>query len=161
MNDLAAIAPAFVTMAHTIVWCTAATVDAQGRPRSRILHPYWEWDGTTLVGWIATGPTPVKRANLEHSPYMSLNYWAPTHDTCTADCAVEWQRDEATRVRVWDLFLHAPAPVGYDPAIIPPWKDGPLSEGFVPVRLEPYRLRVSPGTVLLGQGGDVLTWRGG
>jgi hypothetical protein len=24
--------------------------------------------------------------------------------------------------------------------------------------LEPWRLRVFPGTVLLGQGGDVLTW---
>jgi pyridoxamine 5'-phosphate oxidase-like protein len=74
MSELAIVAPAFVTMAHRIVWCTAATVDSQGRPRSRILHPYWIWDGDALVGWIATGPTPVKRAHLAHSPYVSLNY---------------------------------------------------------------------------------------
>lgn len=63
-------APAFVAMAHRIVWATAATVDAEGRPRSRILHPYWEWDGDagSLVGWIATGPTPLKRAHLARSP---------------------------------------------------------------------------------------------
>jgi hypothetical protein len=158
MTDLAQIAPAFVEMAHQIVWCSAATVDASGRPRSRILHPYWEWDGTTLVGWIATGPTPVKKAALDRNPAMSLNYWTPTHDTCTADCATEWLPADEDRIRVWDLFKNGPAPVGYDPAIIPPWKDGPLSEGFVPLRLDPYRLRVFPGTVLLGQGGTVLTW---
>ena len=38
MDTLTAIAPAFVEMAHRIVWCTATTVDAQGRPRSRILQ---------------------------------------------------------------------------------------------------------------------------
>ena len=52
-NDLVRVAPAFVEMAHRIVWCTAASVDHAGRPRSRILHPYWEWDGSSLGGWIA------------------------------------------------------------------------------------------------------------
>ena len=50
MTTLEDIAPKFVAMAHQIVWCTAATVDAKGRPRSRVLHPIWEWDGTHLVG---------------------------------------------------------------------------------------------------------------
>jgi hypothetical protein len=27
------------------------------------------------------------------------------------------------------------------------------------LRLEPWRVRVFPGTVLLGQGGTVLTWQ--
>src|SRR5207245_371477 len=62
MSALEQVAPTFVDMAHRIVWCSAATVDHQGRPRSRILHPLWEWDGAELVGWIATGPTPTKRA---------------------------------------------------------------------------------------------------
>ena len=149
---------AFVEMAHRIVWCAAATVDGAGRPRSRILHPLWQWDGTTLVGWIATGPTPVKRAHLDRSPYLSLNYWAPNHDTCTADCRAEWLPDDEDRVRVWDLFEHGPEPVGYNPAMIPAWKDGPLSPAFMPLRVEPWHLRVFPGTVLMGQGGDVLTW---
>lgn len=45
MADLATIAPAFVDMAHTIVGANVATVDPDGRPRSRVLHPLWTWDG--------------------------------------------------------------------------------------------------------------------
>lgn len=158
MADLATAAPAFQSMAHQIVWATVATVDPKGRPRTRILHPIWEWDGTDLVGWIATGPTPVKRADLEHQPMVSVNYWAPTHDTCRADCATTWFFDDETRVRVWDMFKNGPAPVGYDPAIIPPWKDGPLSPAFAALRLDPTYLRVYPGTLLMGQGGELVTW---
>ena len=161
MTDLAAVAPPFVEMAHRIVWASVATTDGQGRPRSRILHPLWEWDGTSLVGWIATGPTPVKRAHLDRTPYVSANYWAPNHDTCTADCRTEWFFDDETRARVWNAFVEAPAPVGYDPAMIPPWKDGPRSPAFAALRLEPHRLRVFPGTALTGGGGEVLRWTRG
>jgi hypothetical protein len=158
MTELAVTAPAFVEMAHRIVWATAATVDRQGRPRGRILHPFWQWDGTTLVGWIATGPTPVKRADLEHSPYMSLTYWTSNQDTCTAEGRVTWVFDDDTRRWVWQLFKEAPAPVGYDPAIVPPWAEGPTSPAFAALRIEPWRLRVMPGTAMLGGGGDVLRW---
>jgi hypothetical protein len=158
MSALGDVAPAFVEMAHRIVWCSAATVDGPGRPRSRILHPIWEWDGTTLVGWIATSPTAVKRAHLEHSPFVSLQYWSPTHDNCTAECAAEWCHDLETRRRVWDLFANGREPVGYDPSIVPPWTS-PDVDAFTALRLDPWRLRVFPGSVLLGQGGDVLTWR--
>ena len=157
MSELAEVAPAFVEMAHQIVWCSAATVDRHGRPRSRVLHPIWQWDGTTLGGWIATGPTPMKRAHLEHSPYLSLNYWTPAQDTCVAECRIEWAFDDATREQVWDLFKETPAPVGYDPAIIPGWEK-PTDDAFAALKLHPWRLRVFPGTVLLGQGGEVLTW---
>ena len=90
---------------------------------------------------------------------MSVNYWAPNHDTCNADCLTEWFFDDETRERVWQSFVDAPAPVGYDPARIPAWKDGPRSPAFAALRLEPQRLRVFPGSVLMGQGGEVLTWR--
>jgi hypothetical protein len=159
MHDLATVAPVFVEMAHRIVWATVASVDAEGRPRSRILHPYWEWDGTTLSGIVATSPTPVKRSHLEHSPYVSVTYWAPTHDTCTVECRATWAFDDATRIDAWETFASAPEPVGYDPAIIEPWADGPTSPAFAVLRLEPWRLRVLPGTVMLGQGGELLTWR--
>ena len=43
MHALDTVAPAFVDMAHRIVWCTVATVDASGAPRTRVLHPVWEW----------------------------------------------------------------------------------------------------------------------
>jgi hypothetical protein len=158
MSELSVVAPAFVEMAHRIVWATAATVDGRGRPRSRILHPLWLWDGSTLVGWIATGPTPVKRAHLERSPNISINYWAPNHDTCTAECGTTWAFDDETRDWVWQLFKDGPEPVGYDPAIVPGWKDGPRSPAFAALRLDPWHLRVFPGTALLSGEGAILTW---
>lgn len=159
MHPLQEVAPAFVEMAHRIVWCTVATVDSKNRPRSRILHPIWQWDGDQLIGWIGTGPTPTKRAHLDAHPYMSLTYWTPTHDTCVAECGATWAFDDETRTMVWNLFKHAPAPVGYDPAIVPAWS-GPTAPAFAAVRLAPWRLRVFPGSVLMGQGGTVLTWQG-
>ncbi|MCC6602320.1 MAG: pyridoxamine 5'-phosphate oxidase family protein [Anaerolineae bacterium] len=158
MNTLPETAPAFVAMAHQIVWATVATVDGNGRPRSRILHPIWQWDGTQLVGWIATGPTAVKRAHLQNSPFVSVNYWTPSHDTCAAECRVTWAFDDQTRQMVWDLFLNGPEPVGYDPRIVPAWTS-PTVDAFAALKLEPWRLRVFPGTVLMGQGGSVLTWQ--
>jgi hypothetical protein len=158
MSELAEVAPAFVEMAHQIVWCSASTVDAKGRPWSRVLHPIWQWDGDQLVGWIATGPTPLKRAHLAAHPEIALNYWSPNQDTCVAQCRTTWCFDDETRVRIWDLFKSAPQPVGYDPAIIPGWEK-PTDAAFAALKLEAWRLRVFPGTVLMGQGGDVLTWR--
>jgi len=121
MNDLETVAPAFVEMAHRIVWCSVATVDAAGRPRSRVLHPMWAWQDGQLIGWVGTGPTPTKRAHLEQSPYVSLNYWEPGQDTCVAECRAEWCFDLETRNQVWDAYKAAPPPLGYDPAIIPGW----------------------------------------
>lgn len=157
MQTLTEIAPAFVEMAHKIVWCSAATVDTRNRPRSRILHPIWQWDGTTLGGWIATNPTKLKRAHLAHSAHISLNYWSPSQDTCVAECRATWAFDDETCTMVWDLFKSAPEPVGYDPSIIPDWTS-PTEDNFAALRLEPWRLRVLPGTMLLGQGGEILTW---
>ena len=56
MAALDTVAPAFVEMAHRIVWCVAATTDPRGRPRSRVLHPMWEWNGAQLTGWVLTSP---------------------------------------------------------------------------------------------------------
>ncbi len=158
MNELQQVAPAFIEMAHQIVWCSAATVDQKGRLRSRILHPIWQWDGAALTGWIATATTPLKRAHLKHSPYISLNFWQPNQDSCAAECQASWAFEKETRARIWNLFLTTPEPVGYDPAIVPAW-DSPESEAFAVLRLTPWRLRVFPGSVLLGQGGMVLNWR--
>jgi hypothetical protein len=157
MTALADIADPFIAMAHRIVWATVATVDRAERPRSRVLHPYWEHVDGRLVGWIATGPTPLKRAHLEAHPYASVNYWDPTHDTCTAECRAELLLDDATCSRVWDLFEHGPEPVGYDPRIVPGWT-APTDDAFAVLRLDPYRLRLMPGTVMLQGEGEVLTW---
>ena len=158
MNDLATVAPAFVAMAHRIVWCTAATVDASGRPRTRILHPFWEHDGEALTGWILTSPLSPKAADLAQLPEVSLTYWDPAQDTCTADCATAWEDSPEEREAGWRRFVEAPAPVGYDPSIIPPWTD-PQVPAFGVLRLMPHRLRVQPASVLLEGRGEVLTWR--
>ncbi len=158
MQPLSEVAPAFVEMAHRIVWCSVATVDPQRRPRSRILHPIWSWDGARLTGWVGTAPTHTKRRHLDSSGYASLSYWATSQDTCVAECRATWAFDEATRRSVWNRFSEAPAPVGYDPAIIPGW-DSPTSASFAVLRLEPWRLRVFPGSALFGKGGTILTWQ--
>jgi hypothetical protein len=49
MDPLESVAPAFVDMAHSIVWATAATVNGAGQPTTRILRPIWEWDGDGLL----------------------------------------------------------------------------------------------------------------
>ena len=150
------VAPAFLEMAHRIVWCNVATVDRHNRPRSRVLHPLWIWEEGKLTGWICTEPTEVKKAHLEHSPYLSCSYWSATHDTCTAECRASWSDD---RARVWDLFVNAPAPVGYTPSIVPTWPN-PEAPRFGVLKLEPWRLRVFPGEVLLGKmdPSAVLSW---
>jgi hypothetical protein len=159
MTPLDQIAPAFVEMAHSIVWASVATVDADSRPRTRILHPIWEWDGTDLFGWIATVPSAVKRAHLSVHPEVSVSYWAPSHDTCSVEALVEWYSDDETCASVWDKFTTGPAPVGYDPNIIPEWRGGPTSDTFAALRLSPYRLRVMAGTVMTKGEGEVLLWR--
>lgn len=160
MDDLDRIAPAFVAMAHQIVWCSVATVDRAGRPRSRVLHPIWQWDGQTLTGWVGTVPTSVKRAHLEHSSYVSCNYWAPSQDTCVAECRAELVFDDQTCAMVWNLFKQATPPLGYDPAGVgvPGW-DNPTAPAFAVLRLRPWRLRVATNPELKNDGWKVLTWQ--
>ncbi len=155
MTDLKDIAPDFVDMAHRIVWCTAATVDTAGKPRTRVLHPIWEWDGEDLVGWIATSPQSLKARHLAETPQLSCTYWVPEQDTCSADCDVTWQNSAEERQAGWDRFKNAAAPVGYDPGMIPGW--APDAESFGILKLQPYRLRLMPGSGLL-TGEGVLTW---
>ena len=151
MSPLDDIAQPFIDVAHRIVWATVATIDPEDRPRSRVLHPIWEWDGSTFVGWIATSPTPIKIAHLAHRPFASVNYWDQQQDMAYAD--------KITRVglRVWDLFEHGPEPVGYDPRLIPVWTE-PTRPEFAVLRLDPWRLRVFPGSMLGTGQGEVLDW---
>jgi hypothetical protein len=76
--SLTTLAPAFVQHAHAIVYCAVGTVDGRGRPRSRVMHPIWEWGGERLTGWLATTPSP-KQGHLAAQPYVSCTYcdsWA-------------------------------------------------------------------------------------
>ena len=153
--ELSEVAPRFVEMAHRIVWASVATVDAKGRPRSRVLHPIWEWDGNALVGWVATAPTPTKLAHLEASAFVSCNYWSPQQDTCVAECRASWVTDAEGKAAIWRKLAEGPEPVGYDPAIIPGWENSE-SPGFAGLRLEPWRLRAMPGSAMLDGVGTVV-----
>jgi hypothetical protein len=156
-TDLASIAPAFVEMAHRIVWCTVATSSLDGEPKTRILHPFWEWSGDNLTGWILTDPGSPKARHLNLNARVSLTYWTASHDTCSADCTTAWELSPDERRAGWDRFLHGPAPVGYDPKIIPQWTD-PDAREFGVLRLEPTWLRVMPGSVMLQGQGEILSW---
>ena len=114
----------FLDIAGSIAWCSVATVDRRGRPRSRILHPVWERDGDGLTGWIGTTATALKTAHLAHAPYVSCSYWDPTHDTAQAECRARWVTGDDGLAAAWERLRSAPPPMGYDPA--PIWLDGPL-----------------------------------
>jgi hypothetical protein len=128
----------FLATARRIVYATLATVDPRGRPRSRIVHPVWELDGDRLVGWVGTRPTRLKRESLAFSGFASCLYWDPAHDVAMADCAAAWLPPDERRV-AWERLAAAPAPMGYDPS--PIWPDGPDSDGFAAIRLDPWRVQ--------------------
>jgi general stress protein 26 len=157
MTELSEIAPQFIDIAHRIVWATVATVDATGRPWTRILHPVWEWDGDELIGWIASGPASLKAKHLAANPRVSLTYWDPTHDTATAAGEAAFVDEPERREWLWERFKTIGPPVGYDPAIIPGWTS-PQAPGFGALRVRPDRLRVLPGSGLVSGQGET-SWK--
>jgi len=151
VNGFADVAEKFREITERIVWCTVTTVDRQGRPRSRILHPIWEGP----VGWIATGRHTHKAKHLAANPYVSLTYWDPKHEQTIVECKAAWQDDLATRERVWNLFKAAPEPVGYDPKLF--WK-APDDPSFGVLKLSPWRLEVW-SLEAMAQGQPARVWR--
>ena len=128
--------PQFVERAHRMVWGNLTTLDRQGRPRSRVVHPIW--DGP--VGWIGTlGHTP-KVAQIRRHPYVSIAYTADIATPVYADCLASWVDAPAERQRIYDLFKHTPEPLGYDP--VTAFQGMDLSD-FGVIRLDPYRLEVT------------------
>ena len=123
-----------------MVWCNAATVDLQGRPRSRILHPLWEG----LTAWVTTDPRSLKIRHLARQPYVSLAYVSDVAKPAYADCRAEWVDDPAIRQHVWDLCLQTPPPMGFDPAPIYGAPDRPEAgrPQFGVLKLTPYRIQL-------------------
>lgn len=150
VNSFSEIEDEFMARVRRIAWCTVATVDRAGRPRTRILHPIWE--GST--GWIATGPESHKAKHLAKNPYVSLSYWDPKHEQVYVDAKAEWVSDAATKRRIWDLYKNTPPPLGYDPAII--WKGGVEDPGYGLLKITPWRVELF-GLATMMTGGTV--WR--
>ena len=128
-----------IEIAHRVVWATMTTVDAKGRPRSRIVHPVWTSRLDGVTGWLTTRKTPVKLRHLAGNPHVSFSYLAPNHDLAYFDCVAEWVDDPDGKLQCWNTFVRADPPVGYDPISI--WTDGPGSPDFAALRLRPYRIQ--------------------
>jgi hypothetical protein len=133
VQNFAEIEEEFIRRVHSMVWCSAATVDSRQRPRSRILHPIWEG----AVGWVGTNRSSYKSRHLARSPYMSLAYISDVMNPVYVDCTAEWVDDLSQKQRVWDLFKDAPPPLGYDPA---PTFVRPDHEDFGLLKLTPWRI---------------------
>jgi hypothetical protein len=154
--ETASVAAEFVAIAHRVVWATLATVDRRGRPRSRVVHPIWEPVGEGVVGWVTSRPTPLKRAHLARTPFVSVSYWDAAHDVAVAECDARWVEDVEERARVWELCRAAPAPLGHDPAAV--WPAGPASPDAGVLRLDPWRLRAATAA-RLAAGEPAAVWR--
>jgi general stress protein 26 len=142
----------FTARASRIVWCTVATVDLKGRPRTRILHPIWE--GST--GWIATGRESHKARHLAANPFVSLSYWDGQHQQVYAECKAEWEDSAEEKRRMWELYRNTPPPLGYDPGMI--WQDGPENPDYGLLKLTPWRIELwSLSDMIAGK--QPLVWR--
>ena len=126
----------FLGRVARIVWCTVATVDRQGRPRTRILHPIWE--GST--GWIATGRDSHKAKHIAANPYVSLSYWDQQHQQVYVDAGAEWIDDPAEKKRLWELYGSTPPPLGYDLGMI--WRGGLEDPAYGLLKLTPWRIEL-------------------
>jgi general stress protein 26 len=144
------IATEFHRRVSRIVWCTMATVAPDGKPWTRILHPIWEAD----TGWIATTRHGLKARHLAHEPRVSLTYWDPVQEVVTVHATATWAADAQTRERIWQLYLAAPSPLGYDPGDF--WAGGPNDPAFGVLRLRPTRIDI---TGLASSPAPTMTWR--
>jgi hypothetical protein len=139
IRDFEELREEFLARAHRVVWCSAATITAEGRPVSRILHPIWEIDSEGLpLGWIGTRPTSPKARDLALHPYVSLAYVAEVATPLYAECEAEWADDATSKQHLWDLFANAPPPLGFDPT---PIFTAPDSPEFGVLRLRPWRIQ--------------------
>ena len=156
MTELNDLAPDFVAAAHTIVYCAVGSVDAEGRPTSRVMHPIWEWDGARLTGWLTTTPSPKVRQLADH-PYVSCAYYDSWAVAAVADGRVEPVADDAARARVWELLRATPPPLGYDPGGIgvPGWTARPHRASWW---RGSSRWRVQVRRVKPGVGVELRTW---
>jgi len=121
----------FLQRIGSMVYCRAATIDSQQRPRSRVLHPIWE--GQT--GWVTTGPTTAKAKQLANHPFLSLAFIADPFKPVYVECEARWQDDAVTRQRIWLLYQSR----GVDLSVSWGQVENPV---YAVLRLEPWRIEL-------------------
>jgi general stress protein 26 len=125
----------FMQRVSSMVYCSAATVDARQRPRSRVIHPIWE--GTT--GWFTSEPATAKIKQVAANPFISLAYIANPMLPVYIECRAVLQNDPDTRQRVWDLYKSIPEPFGSDLAGVWGHVESPA---YAVLRLDPWRIEL-------------------
>jgi general stress protein 26 len=133
VGSFAEIQAEFSERVRRIVWCSVATVDTRGRPRSRLLHPIWD----RATGW--TYPHSLKAKHLAANPHVSLAYVADIDQPVYAACIAAWEENPAEKRRIWDLYRATPPPAGYDPA---PIFHSPDHPDFGLLKLTPWRVEL-------------------
>ena len=134
----------FLRIVRETVFCTVTTVDEDGRPRNRMLHPVFVVRDGRPLGWTLTGRTPLKTRHLAANPHVACSYWNPSHDTLFVDCVASWVEHDSAKQQVWDLFLETPQPLGWG-------SEGP--GGLRPGRVaQPHLHAAAPGA--LARAGD-------
>ncbi|MFI6284916.1 pyridoxamine 5'-phosphate oxidase family protein [Streptomyces sp. NPDC051018] len=147
VSEFSGIQDAFFRYVGDIRYATMVTVDAENRPRGRILLPVWEVVDGKPVGWLAAFRTPVKVAHLANNPHTTYAYWSPRQNAVFVDSVSTWAEDEQSRRHAWDLYVRGGPPgVGYDP--IRYWKGGPDDPEYGVIRIDPWRIQLVRGTDL-------------
>ena len=134
--DFADIQTEFMARAQQAVYCNVATVDAKGRPRSRVMHVVWEGH----IGWVITAPWSYKRRQIAANPYVSLAYISNPMKPVYADCTAAWVEESAEQLRVWDLHKTIPPPLGFDPAL---GYDSIEDKNFGLLQFTPWRIELA------------------
>jgi uncharacterized pyridoxamine 5'-phosphate oxidase family protein len=150
----------FLRFTADIVYCTVTTVDAQGRPRSRVMHPIFEVVDGEPLGRAVTNRSPVKTRHLAANPHVSCSYWSPAQNTVYLDCVATWVDDIAGKRYVWDLFRLTPPPLGWgDMSAYEP--EGIAHPLFQPLRLRPWRIQVLRADQVARGDFHPRTWQAG
>ena len=133
-----------------VVWATVASVGPDGRPRTRLMHPVWFWDGDVPTALVSARPTRLKLAHLAAQSAVSCHYWDPAHDTVAIDAVAAWV-PAGDRAAAWAAVASVPEPVGFDPAIV--WPGGPGADDCAFLHLAAHRILAPP------VGRPAVTWR--
>jgi hypothetical protein len=133
----------FNTYIGSINYATMVTVDAENRPRTRVLIPVWEKVDRQPLGWLATYRTPIKEAHIAGNPHTNFSYWAPGNNSVAIDTIATWDTAPLTKEHVWDLYRKtSPRGAGYP---LDNFWIAPSDPQLHVLRLTPWRIQVIRG----------------
>ncbi|MEV4111401.1 pyridoxamine 5'-phosphate oxidase family protein [Nonomuraea sp. NPDC049695] len=149
VTSFAEIESEFNAFVGAIAYATMVTVDAEHRPRTRVLIPVWEAVDGQPRGWLATYKTAVKAAHLAANPHTSFSYWKPGNNSVAIEAVATWVEEPDAKQYVWDLYrATSPRGAGYDLGNF--WRS-PADPKLHVLRLDPWRIQVIRGMDLRGR----------